>query len=74
MTIYKANKLYGLPALIIPLLLIVPILDSTVQLSDRIIGFSIFLLITLILMILPFVAKLEIGKIIHNLIYLAFLY
>jgi len=61
-TIYKANKFYGLPALIIPLLLIAPLLSSEVSLENRLIGFGVFLLITLAIILVPLVSRLEIGR------------
>ena len=60
-TIYKANKLYGLPALLIPLLLIFPVLNSEVSLEGRFVGFALFLLITLMIILIPLGARLEVG-------------
>lgn len=61
MTIYKANKFYGLPALVIPLLLIIPLINSDVSSMGRITGFGLFMLITCAILFLPFVVKLEVG-------------
>ena len=60
--IYKANKSYGLPALVIPLLLIIPILNSEVPIESRFIGFGIFLLITLAIVFVPLGSRLEVGN------------
>jgi len=60
-TIYKANKLVGLPALLIPALLIIPVLNSEVPLESRLIGLGIFLVITVAIVVVPFGARLEVG-------------
>jgi hypothetical protein len=60
-TTYKANKFYGFPALLIPLLLLPPLLNSEVSLENRLVGFVLFLLITLIIILIPLGARLDVG-------------
>ncbi|ANV99353.1 hypothetical protein [Bradyrhizobium icense] len=60
-TIYKANKLVGLPALLIPALLVIPVLNAEVPLENRLIGLGIFLVITVAIVVVPFGARLEVG-------------
>jgi hypothetical protein len=60
-TTYNANKFVGLPALLIPALLILPVLNSEVPAESRLIGFGIFVVITVAIMLVPVGAQLEVG-------------
>ncbi len=62
MNIYKANRFYTLPILFVPLLAIIPLLEGGVPLDQkRLIGYLILSGLSILLAIIPFFARLEVG-------------
>ena len=62
-TIYKANKIYGVGAFLLPLLLIIPLFISDASITrGEIIGVSGFSLIAVLIIIAPMAFHLEVGN------------
>ncbi len=62
-TTYKANKLYSIPLVIVPVLLLVPLLESGTPIdSGKLFGFMILSLLALFLVLLPIPARLKINN------------
>ncbi len=62
-TTYKANKFHGLPALVVPVLLLVPLFESGTPIqSGKLLGFGLLSLIVFVIYTAPLALRLEVGK------------
>ncbi|OGZ45217.1 MAG: hypothetical protein A3C84_02700 [Candidatus Ryanbacteria bacterium RIFCSPHIGHO2_02_FULL_48_12] len=61
--VYRANKFYSLPILLVPLLLLIPLFEAGMPIeSGRLVGYGILSLLATVLAVIPFGARLEIGE------------